>query len=323
MHQTVHPHDLDELCAPGAELYARALQEGRIRTAVAEAAPCLVDGALLQPDVRDTDWLLPTPPSVALPRLLRGIEDGIAAQRRRESRLTEQFAPLLQLHSSQQADQDTAAITVLEGIPRVRSALAHAVRACAEEALSLQPGSEVPAEIARSRPYEQDILSRGGTIRTLYEHSHRHLPLVLDHFASLTGDVQVRTLDEVSEQLLVFDRAVAFLPANSARTVALEIRHPALIDYLVLSFERLWRLATPMHPVIAPLPATDGVTDRQRAIAALLVEGETDDRIAERLGLNVRTCRTHIAHLATILGSSNRAQLGYLIGRSGILDGPA
>ncbi len=35
--------------------------------------------------------------------------------------------------------------------------------------------------------------------------------------------------------------------------------------------------------------------------------------------MNVRTCRAHIAKLATALGSGSRAQLGYLIAESGIL----
>lgn len=35
--------------------------------------------------------------------------------------------------------------------------------------------------------------------------------------------------------------------------------------------------------------------------------------------MNVRTCRAHIAKLATALGSGSRAQLGYLIAQSGIL----
>ncbi|GAA2249336.1 hypothetical protein GCM10010104_52310 [Streptomyces indiaensis] len=54
-------------------------------------------------------------------------------------------------------------------------------------------------------------------------------------------------------------------------------------------------------------------------MAALLVEGHTDAVIAERLGLNIRTARVHIAKLAATLGSQSRAQLGYLIGRSGSL----
>jgi DNA-binding NarL/FixJ family response regulator len=49
------------------------------------------------------------------------------------------------------------------------------------------------------------------------------------------------------------------------------------------------------------------------------VEGLVDEAIARRLGMNVRTCRAHIAKLAASLGSGSRAQLGYLIAQSGIL----
>ncbi|CAM5722647.1 hypothetical protein SVIOM342S_01067 [Streptomyces violaceorubidus] len=84
------------------------------------------------------------------------------------------------------------------------------------------------------------------------------------------------------------------------------------------TFERLWRLATPMHPQAAPRPSLNGVTPRQRTIAALLVEGHTDSDIADRLGMIVRTARVHIAKLAATLGSESRAQLGYLIAESGI-----
>jgi DNA-binding NarL/FixJ family response regulator len=75
-----------------------------------------------------------------------------------------------------------------------------------------------------------------------------------------------------------------------------------------------------MFPETVTQPTLNGVTPRQRAIAALLVEGHTDAVIADRLGMNVRTARVHIAKLAATLGSESRAQLGYLIGRSGIVE---
>ncbi|WP_435303819.1 helix-turn-helix domain-containing protein [Streptomyces phaeoluteigriseus] len=75
-----------------------------------------------------------------------------------------------------------------------------------------------------------------------------------------------------------------------------------------------------MFPETVTRPSLNGITPRQHAIAALLVEGHTDAVIADRLGMSVRTARVHIAKLATALGSESRAQLGYLIGRSGILD---
>ena len=80
--------------------------------------------------------------------------------------------------------------------------------------------------------------------------------------------------------------------------------------------------AVPLREEVTYTPTPDGITGVQRSIAQLLVEGHVDEAIARRLGMNVRTCRAHIAKLASHLGSGSRAQLGYLIAQSGILDAP-
>ncbi|GHE46089.1 hypothetical protein GCM10017771_66780 [Streptomyces capitiformicae] len=99
----------------------------------------------------------------------------------------------------------------------------------------------------------------------------------------------------------------------------MEIRHPALVAYLVTVFDRLWHLALPMYSQAVQQPSENGITPRQRSIAALLIEGHTDTTIADRLGMNVRTARLHISKLVETLGSDSRAQLGYLVAPSGIL----
>lgn len=85
-------------------------------------------------------------------------------------------------------------------------------------------------------------------------------------------------------------------------------------------FEQLWQRAIPLLDEIPYNPTLKGVSGVQRSIAQLLVEGHVDEAIARRLGMNVRTCRAHVAKLSVTLGSGSRAQLGYLIARSGILE---
>lgn len=316
-----HPHGPDELCDAGSALYARALREGRIRHREADAAPCLIDFGLLHPDVEDMAWLRPTAPAVALPQLLRGIEDHIARHREREERLTAMFEPLMTLDARQAAGGEPPEITVLDGFERINTAIDRAMADATDEVLTVQPGGvRSPEVLADALPREQELLARGCRMRTLYQHTTRHSLPALAHYEQLDGDVEVRTLNEVTERMVVLDHSVAFIPASKDRTVALEVRQPAIVDYLITTFERLWRLATPMFPHAAQLPAENGITTRQHAIAELLVEGLTDTEIAKRLGMNVRTAREHIAKLAAILGSNSRAQLGYLIGQSGILD---
>ncbi|QEU92964.1 helix-turn-helix transcriptional regulator [Streptomyces kanamyceticus] len=320
-----HPHGPDELCAAGSELYARALREGHVASEDADQAPCLVDLGLLRPASQGNEQLRPVPPSVALPRLLEGIEDRIAHHRRQESLLAAAFEPLMAVAAqqpvSQQADVTPSAITVLNGLPRIQEAVRKAISDSSREMLVIQPGGfRTPEELALSLDDARVALARGVRLRTLYQHTTRHSLPVLAYYELLDGDAEVRTLDEVTERLFVFDRTVAFIPANKERDVALEIQHPALVDYLGTTFERFWRLATPMYPTQVPIASDNGFSPRQRAAAVLLTEGLTDGEIAARLGMNIRTARVHIAKLSERLGSHSRAQLGFLIGQSGILD---
>ncbi|MEV8018751.1 helix-turn-helix transcriptional regulator [Streptomyces sp. NPDC086554] len=315
------PHTVEELCEAGLSVYARALRDGRVRDEDAAQTPCLVDFGLLHPDLGDLRWLLPTAPAVALPRLIRGMEDQVEEQRRQEAQLTAAFEPLIARHTQLSSGAVVPAITVLDGLERINSAIDRAMKDVSEQFLAVQPGGTRPPEtLAEAFPRDQAILSRGCRMRTLYQHTTRHSLPVLAYFEQLDGDAKARTLDEVTDRLFIFDRTVAFIPASKDRSLALELRHPALVDYFATIFWRLWRLATPMWPQAAPQPSENGITPRQRAIATLLVEGLTDAEIAARLGMNVRTARVHIAKLAATLGSHSRAQLGYLIGQSGILD---
>ncbi|MEV7194085.1 helix-turn-helix transcriptional regulator [Streptomyces sp. NPDC093510] len=314
-------HRADELCDAGSALYARALREGRVPNEDADQAPCLVDLGLLHPDVDDMRWLRPTAPNIALPRLLGGIEERIAGQRRREERLTAAFQPLMALDAQLTSESgDDPAITVLDGPERINAAMDRATRETTEEFLAVQPVGPCPTETPGGpRTRAQTLLARGVRLRMLYRHAPLDSLPMPAHYERLDGDSESRALEEVTERLLVFDRTAAFVPASKDGTLALELRHPALVEYFATTFWRLWRLATPMYPQPALQPTENGITSRQHAVAGLLVEGLTDAEIADRLGLNIRTARVHIAKLAATLGSSSRAQLGYLIGESGVL----
>ncbi|MEL3948234.1 helix-turn-helix transcriptional regulator [Streptomyces sp. LNU-CPARS28] len=300
----------------------RALQESGIRTEEAEGIPCLADLGLLHPDVEDPLRLCPVAPSVALPQLLHRVEEHVAQQRLRGARMAVAFESLMPLTHMEGSASPSSSMTILDGIPQIESAIDRAAARSSKELLIIQPGGKRPtAKLPGSLPIPQGILDRGGRMRTLYQHTTRYFPPALAHYEQLNGDVEVRTLDELPKRLLLFDRSYAFIPASQTRDdLALELRQPAIINYLVAIFEILWRLGTPMFPTAEPLPTTNGITPRQQAIAALLTEGLTDADIAARLGMNVRTARVHIAKLSAVLNSTSRAQLGYLIGKSGILD---
>ncbi|GGN07351.1 helix-turn-helix transcriptional regulator [Streptomyces fuscichromogenes] len=320
-----HPeHGAEDLCAEGRELYERALRKGRITAPEAAGAPCLTDLGLLYPAPDDADRLQPVAPVVALNRLLSGPQARIADEWRHRKQLVELFAPLTRVERGPGTSSDSPALRLLSGTRRINQAITDAMAEARHEILCIQPHAglvgprgSVAYPVALER--DQAFLDRGGRFRTLYQHTLRHVSNVYVYVEEMHGDSVARGLDEVPDRLIVLDHAVAFLPADGPGSLALEVRHPALIKYFATTFERLWQLATPMFPKAEHRPTVNGVTPRQQAIAALLVEGHTDAVIAERLGMNIRTARVHIARLGTTLGSDSRAQLGYLIGQSGIL----
>lgn len=314
-----HPHGAEELCEAGMSLYVRALREGRVTADETGATPCLIDFGLLRPDLEDPHQLRPLAPAVALSRLLRESAEDTARRRQQETLLAEAFEPLMRVDIPDTA-AETPTISVLSGFDRINLAISRAMTDATGELLAIQPHSGLPTTTLTALERDQALLDRGARIRTLYQHTIRHSPAVRARYEQLRGDAEARSLDEVTDRLLVLDRTVAFIPASKDRSLALEVRHPVLVHYFVTTFERLWRLATPMYPQAVQPPSLNGVTPRQRAIATLLVEGHTDAVIATRLGMNIRTARVHIAKLAANLGSESRAQLGYLIGQSGILE---
>ncbi|MFD5715322.1 LuxR C-terminal-related transcriptional regulator [Streptomyces pharetrae] len=320
-----HPHGADRLCEAGDRVYSRAVRRGRVPRRDAEAVPCLLELALLHPDPDDMDWLVPTSPQEVMTRLLRGVHDEISASQRRVGSAVAAFEWYAGLGgpatASASRGEGTAAIRVLDGPARIQAALDEATAACTTEVLTVQPGGiRREHELSEGLHRALALRGRGVRMRDLYNHVARHGQGLLNYLELMGDAVEARTLDEVIDRLILFDRTVAFIPANADRTMALELRHPGLVAYLVTVFERLWRLAIPLT---AALPDTgiEGISHREQSIAALLAEGHQDAVIAERLGISVRTCRAHIARLSETLGAASRTQLGVRIAQVG-LDGP-
>ena len=127
----------------------------------------------------------------------------------------------------------------------------------------------------------------------------------------------VRTLDEFFNRLIVVDRRVAVIPGHEGLAVALAIREPSLVAYLVDMFERSWeraRLFTNRETTMMK-----DIAAEQRAMTIrMLIEGHADPASAKRLGVSPRTYAGYVADLKDEFEAQTRFQLGYAMGQLGV-----
>ncbi|MET7647173.1 LuxR C-terminal-related transcriptional regulator [Streptomyces sp. NPDC005426] len=311
-----HPHSTTELCEPAIRLYSESLRRGRLPRAETAPAPCLIEMALLHPDPRDPTMLCPATPSAALAHLLQPITRDVYEQVRRSAALVDSLAPLAAIAS----EDPNLSITVLEGKGPIGSALKEAAAVAETEVLTAQPGGHrSPEQIQQGLANGLAAVRRGARLRHIYQHPARYSAPVRSYLEQMPpGRVQVRTMELTIDRLIIFDHAVAFIPATAARDVALQIRHPALVRYLAQVYEVLWAQAIPITEHLQTAAPGTPVTAVQLSIARLLVEGHHDEAVARALGFSVRTCRTHIAKLMQALDATSRTHLGALLVQSGI-----
>ena len=197
--------------------------------------------------------------------------------------------------------------------------LAALVSECEEETLTAQPQSGrdlkmMPVGVLR----DTALLERGAKIRTLYQHSARRSSVTRQYVAAVTErGAEVRTLDEFFNRMIVIDRRVAVIPSPHDLKVAIAIREPSVVAYLVDIFERSWERARPFTSRESSL--MKDIAAEQRAMTMrMLVEGHSDPVSAKRLGVSPRTYAGYIADLKEEFEAETRFQLGYVMGQRGI-----
>ena len=79
------------------------------------------------------------------------------------------------------------------------------------------------------------------------------------------------------------------------------------------------RFLDDLRPESPPVPALDGLTDREREILVLVAHGLSNDDIAGRLHVSPLTAKTHVNRAMTKLGVRDRAQLVVIAYRCGLV----
>ncbi|MEV4219161.1 LuxR C-terminal-related transcriptional regulator [Nonomuraea sp. ATR24] len=143
-----------------------------------------------------------------------------------------------------------------------------------------------------SRRSVLDALRQGMTMRTIVHASVLDDPRKAARIRELhaAGDLH-RVVDEPLQQLLIFDRSVAFVRITPVAYSpgALAIRQQGLIATLIDLFERTWSRA---REVTEP---SHRLTPREREVLALIAEGRSNSAVARALSITEAAVGKHVA----------------------------
>jgi hypothetical protein len=277
----------------------------------------LAEMGLVTYDSEQDRWA-PEDPGSVQSRVVSPLSQQAAQLLSESSRWNAAFGSLAQ--SWRRAPQASAsrAITYLRGTV-IDGFLSQLLSECEEELLTAQPEARRnPQALAKAALRDIGTVERGVKMRTLYQHSARRSSSTHKYVAAVTArGAEVRTLDEFFNRMIVVDRRVAIIPHQDQFRVAVVVREPAVVDYLVDVFERSWERARPFTNRDTSL--LKDIASEQRAMTMrMLIEGHADPVSAKRLGVSPRTYAGYVADLKTEYEAETRFQLGYTMGRMGV-----
>ena len=119
---------------------------------------------------------------------------------------------------------------------------------------------------------------------------------------------QVRVISEVPTRMFILGDSHAVLPEplGFADEPRVHVRQRSIVAALTLGFELLWSRAIP----VPDIEAANGHPDGRRFILEQLMAGATDEVIARKLGIGLRTVRRRVSELMAELGVDTRFQAG-------------
>jgi hypothetical protein len=306
----------EEICQKGGVSASdyRIAEDGELR----KAFDLLVEMGLVIFDSEQDGWG-PEDPTSVQSRVVSPLSQEAAKLLSESSQWSSAFSNLSQ--SWRRAPQSSARgpFTYLRSVELINSVLDQLLAECEEELLTAQPeAGRDPRFLAKAALRDIGVLERGITMRTLYQHSARRSSVTHKYVAAVTSrGAEVRTLDEFFNRMIMVDRRVAVIPNRDEVAVAVVIREPAVVAFLVNVFERSWERGRPFTNRDTSL--LKDIAAEQRAMTMrMLIEGHSDPVSAKRLGVSPRTYAGYVADLKADYDAQTRFQLGYTMGRMGV-----
>ncbi|MFB6905894.1 LuxR C-terminal-related transcriptional regulator [Streptomyces bacillaris] len=295
------------------------MPETEVRAALDE----LSEYALARPCTEDQNQVRPVNPLLGFEALIARKQAKLAAH---QQQLEESRAVIAEALAQYDLEYDTGnsvGIRHLEGIEAIREQLELLNSTVVDEFLTLAPGgAQTSANMAASRPLNQRLLERGVQMRTVYLDSIRRDPPTMAHAEWLESlGARVRTAPTLPNRVIIVDRRTALVATHSNNTSvsAVLIQHLGVVTLVCALFESIWGSAEPISAPTAPNHA--GLTRQRAEVLRLMAQGNTDESIANSLGISARTVRRIASGLLEHLDARSRFQAGVHAVQRGYLPG--
>lgn len=295
--------------APLAELAAAGgISIGQARRAVAG----LSRAGLVSRRYGSSSRLIPAPPDVAVEALI--------ARRTEELGRARLAATGLQDEYRQGSRRDNAAelIEVITGRDAIYQRSVQLLHAARREILMFdKPPYIGPLDNA----IQFELLARGIRWRSVYAPEALESADRLQQMSDLRrAGERARIAPELPLKLAIADGSLALLPLTTdelEQEMAILVHPCSLLTTLVTLFELFWERGMPAAGELSGAGNAWRPSEADRTLLLLLTAGATDEAIARRLGISLRTARRRLAELMHTAGAQTRFQLGLVAGRQG------
>ena len=298
---------------------ATAVELGLPVDAVDQAVDELVRHRLLRKDCTDPRRLLAVDPEIATMALVSPMEREIY-QRRELIAQVRQRTEMFRADYVRSTEQAPAGAGRVSGAPEVRGYLKMTGDGCQREVMMLQAGKQDTEEFDDFLQVCLQLLERGITVRIVCQHRSRaDLTTRMKIKRVADAGAEVRTTSHIPRTAVIFDRSLAvLLGTGPGEVTASRVGDGDMVQFLVDVFEHLWDGATSVD--CHDTGYAEVADDLQHTIAGLMAKGYTDEVLARKLGMSVRTCRRHIAGLMRDLDAVSRFQAGVRAGRRQLVE---
>lgn len=152
------------------------------------------------------------------------------------------------------------------------------------------------------------IQRRFGNMRVILAAGTMDIPVVRDYVEYLAArGVIARTAPSVPGRAIVIDGRIGIIGDAV-------VRDATTMRNLLRTCDELWR-----HGMPVGCKKGGAMAERQAKIVELLANGHTDEGIASRVGVSVRTVRADVATLMRQVSATSRFQAGVLMTRLGMV----